>query len=181
MTQPTNNQPNYQQPGVTVRGKRLTLPWIVGGVVLALVVISCGCCGLVNLAGALNTSGNAAAQATQPVATHAPARPTATPPPLMGKTVLHLSGAADTVTSQAFTVKGDWALTWGCTPSLGNDLMVMVNDPSLTVASSDIPTVRYTCPAHNGAGVQMYHVGGTFTLSVSGGTAWDITVIDVAG
>ena len=76
---PPNMQPNMQpRPGITIRGRRFTLPWVIGGVVAVLVILSCGCCGTVTLASALN-GGNGAAQAT-----HTPATPkaTATPKPL---------------------------------------------------------------------------------------------------
>lgn len=88
---PPNMQPNAQpRPGITIRGRRFTLPWVIGGVVAVLVILSCGCCGTVSLASALNGNGNGA-QATattgqsgaQTQATHAPATPkaTATPKP----------------------------------------------------------------------------------------------------
>ena len=77
---PPNTPPNMQpRPGVTIRGRRFTLPWVIGGVVAVLVILSCGCCGTVTLASALNGGGNGA-QATattgqagaQAQATHAP-------------------------------------------------------------------------------------------------------------
>lgn len=186
--QPNNTQPNAQpKPGITIRGRRFTLPWVIGAVVTALLLLSCGCCGTVGLASALN-GGNGTAQATattgntgaqsQGTATAKPAaQPTATTAAVTGKHVLHISGAAEAMTSKSFTVHNTWVITWGCTPSRSNDLMVVVNDPSATVASSDIPTIRATCDA-NGSGAQTYHASGTFTLSVSGGAAWDIVVID---
>ena len=90
---PPNMQPNVQpnmqpKPGVTIRGRRFTLPWVIGGVVAVLVILSCGCCGTVSLASALNGGNGAQATATtgqsgQAQATHAPATPkaTATPKP----------------------------------------------------------------------------------------------------
>lgn len=173
---------------MTIAGRRIPLWGVIGGVVALLVVLTCGCCGAVGLASALNGGGKTTAQATATTggtsntgsapATHAPkatAHPTATA--IAGTQVLHISGAAEAQTSQPFTVTGAWAITWGCTPSRSNDLMIVVNDPSATVASSDIPTIRATCDAH-GSGAQTYHASGTFTLSVSGGAAWDIVVID---
>lgn len=86
-TQP--NAQTQQGAGITIRGRRFTLPWVIGGVVAVLVVLTCGCCGTVGLASALN-GGNGTARATattgqvgQAQATHAPATPkaTATPKP----------------------------------------------------------------------------------------------------
>lgn len=182
--------PNEQQPqqptngggirqGVTIRGRHFTLPWVIGGVVLALVVLTCGCCGTLGAAGALRGGGNSTSTAGDTVTfPTTPPEDTAT---VGGTQVLHVAGASQAVTSKPFTVHGTWAITWGCTPTnYGADMLVMVNDPSNTVASSDIPTIRYTCTS-NGAGTQTYHASGTFTLSVSGGAAWDIVVLDVKG
>lgn len=97
-TEPTTpqqpQQPQYAAPsarmpssGFSVGGRRLTLPWIIGIVAGALVVLTCGCCGTIALVSSLN---NSTAQATattgsnnpparaQATATHGP---TATPTP----------------------------------------------------------------------------------------------------
>ena len=78
-------QQQPQQPGVgsgvTIRGRRFGLPWVIGGVVAILLVLSCACCGVAGALGSLGTGGgNATAQAT---ATNTPAAPkaTATPKP----------------------------------------------------------------------------------------------------
>lgn len=59
-----NGQSNLQSPGVTVGGRRFGLPWIIGAVVVALLVLTCGCCGTVSLAAALNGGSKAVATVT---------------------------------------------------------------------------------------------------------------------
>lgn len=85
-TQPTNpeNQPQSQpvtlaRPagGVTIAGRRFTLPWVIGGVVALMVVLTCGCCGTVTLAAALNSHPTVAAPtATDTAQPYIPPQPT---------------------------------------------------------------------------------------------------------
>lgn len=87
------------QGGITIAGRHFTLPWVIGGVVAALVVLTCGCCGTVTLASALTSTGKTTAQATatshqantqptQPRAT-ATAQPQATATLAPAKGVIH--------------------------------------------------------------------------------------------
>ena len=100
---PPNTPPNMQpRPGITIRGRRFTLPWVIGGVVAVLVILSCGCCGTVSLASALNGGKGAQATATsgqsgQAQVTHAPATPKATAKATAQATATRAPSSAQTV------------------------------------------------------------------------------------
>ena len=186
--QPTSPAPAVQTPGITIRGRRFGLPWILGGVAAVLLILSCGCCGTIGLVGALNTpktthsaitqatTTSAATQAPQATGTTAPtAKPTHAP---TADVVLHLKGVGDKQSS-TFTVVDTWQVAWTC--SGGSTLYISVynaQDNSLDFADS----VTYDCPSgRNGSDSTVFHDGGTFYLSIIGTSqTYDITVTDVA-
>lgn len=197
MTQPGTPQPaTNQQPGITIRGRRFGLPWMIGGVVAVLVILTCGCCGTVTLASALNGGGKAVATATTgqsavpatrqathaPVATATPRpKPTATPKP-QPKVVLKLSGNGDK-SSQTFTVSGAWQIAWTCSgvPSSLDNAPLYINVYNASDNSENFgDDVSYNCPNGKGGGdSSVFHDGGTFYLKTITGIDWTITVSDL--
>ena len=195
MTQPgTPQHPTNQQPaGITIRGRRFGLPWMIGGVVTVLVMLTCGCCGTVTLASALNGNGTgkaiATATATQSSqATHAPIatvtprpKPTATPKP-QPKVVLKLSGSGDK-SSQTFTVSGAWQIAWTCSgvPSSLDNAPLYINVYNASDNTENFgDDVSYNCPNGKGGGdSSVFHDGGTFYLKTITGIDWTITVSDL--
>jgi hypothetical protein len=169
MTQPgTPQHPTNQQPaGITIRGRRFGLPWMIGGVVTVLVMLTCGCCGTVTLASALNGNGKAIA--------------TATPKP-QPKVVLKLSGSGDK-SSQTFTVSGAWQIAWTCSgvPSSLDNAPLYINVYNASDNSENFgDDVSYNCPNGKGGGdSSVFHDGGTFYLKTITGIDWTITVSDL--
>lgn len=91
-TFPGQPTPAAQSRSITIAGRTFTLPWIIGGVVILLLVLTCGCCGTITLASNLGqrtttTATATAASTTASRITPVPAKatathgPTATPTP----------------------------------------------------------------------------------------------------
>ncbi len=190
-------EPPPQGSGVTIRGRHIALPWLIGGVVAILLLASCACCGTIGLVGALNqpkaaatnqatsTSGITQATATPATAaatqtnqaTQAP-QATDTTAPASNPVVLHLKGTGDKQSS-TFTVADTWTVAWTC--SGGSTLYIEVynaGDNSLDFGDS----VTYDCPSgHTGSDSTVFHDSGTFYLSIIGTSqTYDITVTDMA-
>ncbi len=178
---PAPNQP----AGITLRGRHIPVWGVIAIVVGALVVLSCGCCGTIGLAGALNqpkatSTGNITqATATQPAATQAP-QATATPQPAPKWTVTHTYKGNGIQKTEPFTVNADhWRIAWSCNPAAygsSYNLIADLTQPGQDFGDSVVNVICSTSDASSRSGVTAEYTSGTFYLDVDSESSWTFLV-----
>ena len=168
--------------GITIRGRRFGLPWILGGVVAVLLILSCGCCGTIGLAGALSkpsaavTQAPATSAATQAPQATATQQPTAKPTRAPQWTVTHTYKGNGISKTAPFTITADqWRITWSCNPAAYGSSYNLIADltvPGDSFGDSVVNVICSTSDASSRAGTTNEYTSGTFYLDVNSESSW---------